>query len=582
MSEARKRKGLKDALKNSLAFARRESVELVRRGKEEANFTDPIPFAWGLERSQTGYLIEGKRMPRALDVKAMFAEMLAMTLFVILGCGSACLYGPSDGETRLVVALSFGMSILVLVYTIGHHSGGQINCAVTISLVLGGIIPWYQGLANIISQLIGSLLGAQILAGIIPCDMDKTTNLGTNMVSPMFEDGQAVLGEFVMTYLLCFVVWETRVSRLATVGQNSGIAIGFTVFIAHILLLPIDGCSINPTRSFGPAIVSQNRGCANFTPGGYDDMWIMWVGPILGSIAASCYQLFFLPRTAHHPAVAFFVGEPIPMPPTEAQAQALLHLEVEKAAQALSEQIVSNPELREALIDADVLPERVVEHLEQVNESQREMEAAAASNAASPEVRPSDLAQMEGFDFTAENTQADIEKLEKLPGAALDLPSPGASIPDQAQNREISANPAAKSQDESQKMSDRKPRNSDADIDSSIPSPAAQMSAKNLIAVNSTASDAFTRTFSSAVLKAQASTDEMSAAGFDQGSSQMSLSRQRREKSSTSLNSRKHSVPEEQEESTSGNIVKVEPPTVAAPAAAAPEPTTTGPADNQV
>jgi len=229
------------------------------------------------------------------------------------------------------------MAILVLVFAIGHHSGGQINCAVTFSLVLGGIVPWYQGVINFIFQLFGSLLGAQILSAMVPCHMDLTQNLGSNTVNPNFTVGQAILSETMMTFLLCFIVYETCVSQLFTAGQNSSIAVGFTVFIAHMLLLPITGCSINPTRSFGPAIVSQMRGCDNFAEGGIRDLWIMFVGPGLGALGAAIYQIFFLPRNEHHPIIEAVFGQPIPLPPSDAEQQALMHLEVEKAAQALTE-----------------------------------------------------------------------------------------------------------------------------------------------------------------------------------------------------------------------------------------------------
>jgi hypothetical protein len=97
-----------------------------------------VGFKWGISRSDTGMAATGAKRERVVDLKAATAEFVAMTLFVIIGCGTACGHGASDGPTRLVVALAFGMGILVLAYTIGHHSGGQINCAVTLSLVLGG------------------------------------------------------------------------------------------------------------------------------------------------------------------------------------------------------------------------------------------------------------------------------------------------------------------------------------------------------------------------------------------------------------------------------------------------------------
>mmetsp|Transcript_14310 Transcript_14310/g.48935 ORF Transcript_14310/g.48935 Transcript_14310/m.48935 type:complete len:206 (+) Transcript_14310:271-888(+) len=136
-----------------------------------------------------------------------------------------------------MVASAFGMGILVLAYATGHHSGGQINCAVTLSLVLGGQVPWFQGLANFIAQMLGSVLGAIILTWIFPCEMDMTNSLGTNVVNPAFGYGAAFSGEVAMTFLLCYVVWETAVT--ARCGQAACIPIGFAVFLAHVVLLPI-------------------------------------------------------------------------------------------------------------------------------------------------------------------------------------------------------------------------------------------------------------------------------------------------------------------------------------------------------
>lgn len=78
---------------------------------------------------------------------------------------------------------------------------------------------------------------------------------------------------FLGTFILCFVVWETAVSPAASCGKNACIAIGFAVFLAHVLLLPIDGCSINPTRSFGPALVSAIRNCPGRVTKGLEERW---------------------------------------------------------------------------------------------------------------------------------------------------------------------------------------------------------------------------------------------------------------------------------------------------------------------
>jgi len=248
-----------------------------------------LAVRWGAEASPES----GK----VINMQAAVAEMLAMALFVTVGCGTACGHGASDGETRLVVAFAFGMSILVLAYTIGHLSGGQINCAVTFSLVLGGQLPWYQGIVNTVFQLIGSVLGALAVAALFPCGRDLTGNLASHVINEDFGVGRAFLGEVIGTFFLCMVVWETAVSPRSGAGANACVAIGFAVFLAHLMLLPIDGCSINPTRSFGTAVVAEmRRGCGTFADGAMRDLWVMWVGPLLGAALAAGVKSLFAPR----------------------------------------------------------------------------------------------------------------------------------------------------------------------------------------------------------------------------------------------------------------------------------------------
>lgn len=225
--------------------------------------------------------------------QAAAAELIAMTLFVIIGCGSACANGASNPSNRLQVALAFGMGILVLAYSVGHHSGGQINCAVTLSLVLGGQVPWYQGLVNLIAQLIGSLLGAGLLCAVFPCEVDETKTVGTNIIDTRWGVGNVLVGEFLGTFLLCFVVWETAVSPVASCGKNACIAIGFAVFLAHVILLPVDGCSINPTRSFGPAIVGAIRNCEGMSTKGLEETLAQPINPISRKPVFKIFMFFF-------------------------------------------------------------------------------------------------------------------------------------------------------------------------------------------------------------------------------------------------------------------------------------------------
>jgi len=262
---------------------------------------------WGIKRTITGF--EGDEgAVKIVDMKAAVAELVGTMMLCVVGCGAAMAYGPVDGPTRLVVAFAFGLSVLAIAYSMGHHSGGHLNPAVTLSLVLGKAVPWYQGLVNFVAQILGSLLGAGLLCAIYPCEADLTTNLASNMPSPGYNNAQAVVAEAMGTFLLCFTVWESAVSPVSSCGRNACIAISGAVFVSVLTLLPVTGCSINPARSFGPAIVASMRGCENYTEGGLEALWIMFVGPFLGSICATLAHRPFIPL----PESDFVGREPTP------------------------------------------------------------------------------------------------------------------------------------------------------------------------------------------------------------------------------------------------------------------------------
>lgn len=251
-----------------------------------------------------------------LSIKAVVAELMAMTLFVYIGCGAASTFGsvqtPQGFELSgvnelgnydstvameayiarnlktlpswgIVTALAFGLGITVMAYATGHLSGGQLNPAVTLGLVLTGALHPIQGIANVCAQVVGAILGASFLRGTLPDGGDST--LGSNSLAPGVSVGNAFLGEAVMTFVLVSVVLETAVNKKsATIRAQAPMAIGFAVFTAHAVLLPIDGCSINPARSLGPAIVSGTW------PGSF---WVFVVGPFVGALFTVPFHIFF-------------------------------------------------------------------------------------------------------------------------------------------------------------------------------------------------------------------------------------------------------------------------------------------------
>lgn len=150
------------------------------------------------------------------------------------------------------------------------------------ALACVGALEIAQAAANIASQLIGAILGAAFLAATIPAA--QRLSLGSNAIANGIGIGNALVGEILMTFTLVAVVLETAVNKKSVARVQAPLAIGFAVFCAHAVLLPIDGCSINPARSLGPAVVSGTW------PGTF---WVFVVGPFLGALCAVPFHLLF-------------------------------------------------------------------------------------------------------------------------------------------------------------------------------------------------------------------------------------------------------------------------------------------------
>ena len=221
--------------------------------------------------------------------RTAFAEFIATLLFVFLGAGAVVITGNlTSGEltaTRLVtIALAHGLAITLLVFATAHISGGHINPAVTFAAMLTKKISAARGLMFVGSQLVGAVVGVLLLLGTIPDAAD--TNLGAHALGPGVSIGMGLLMETVVTFALVFVIFATAVDS-GGMGNLAPIAVGLTVLVDHLVAVPITGASMNPARSFGPALVA----------GEWIDHWIYWVGPLLGgAIAGLVYQFAFINR----------------------------------------------------------------------------------------------------------------------------------------------------------------------------------------------------------------------------------------------------------------------------------------------
>jgi aquaporin NIP len=204
------------------------------------------------------------------------AEGLAAFALVFAGCGAAITNAAYDGTLGTTgVALAFGLVIMVMVYATGHLSGAHVNPAVTIAFVLTRHFPRAEAAAYVAAQAAGATVAALLLVAIWP---DQPAELGATV--PSVGAGSALAYEAVLTALLMFVIMAVATDTRA-VGAAAAIAIGGTVGLGALLGGPVTGASMNPARSFGPALAS----------GTWTDFWVYLVGPILGSAAGGCaYQ----------------------------------------------------------------------------------------------------------------------------------------------------------------------------------------------------------------------------------------------------------------------------------------------------
>ena len=204
------------------------------------------------------------------------AEALAAFALVFAGCGAIVANDRYDGTLGAVgVSLVFGLIVMVMVYATGHLSGAHINPAVTVAFTVTRHFPTRDAVVYIAAQLLGASAGAFLL---LAAWTDAPADLGATV--PSVDAGTALLYEAVMTAFLMFVIIAVATDTRA-VGAGAAIAIGGTVGLDAVFGGPVTGASMNPARSFGPALAA----------GEWHDFWVYVLGPVLGAVlGAFAYQ----------------------------------------------------------------------------------------------------------------------------------------------------------------------------------------------------------------------------------------------------------------------------------------------------
>jgi len=225
------------------------------------------------------------------SIKKYIAEFIGTFTLVFIGCGTAMLVGcdAASGCGYILTAFAFGLAIIALAYGVGNISGGHVNPAVSLGVLISGGMTAADFCGYVVAQCIGALAGSGLLALIF--DMggieDKTGGYGTNGLAGVNDSvGAGFLVEVILTFLFVILILGVT-SKNQSHGSFGGLIIGLTLVGIHIIGIGLTGTSVNPARSLGPAIVAAIDG--NSAP--IQVVWVFIVAPLIGgALAAFVYK----------------------------------------------------------------------------------------------------------------------------------------------------------------------------------------------------------------------------------------------------------------------------------------------------
>ena len=209
------------------------------------------------------------------------AEAFGTAVLVLFGCGAAVFGGAYLGP--LGIAAAFGLVIIAMAYVIGPVSGCHINPAVSLAMLINKRINFKEFCYYVVAQLLGAIAGAAILWGFLSLAGFETMAMGQN-----FFGNFTWYGAFIVEVVLTFVFVTAILGVTGKHGNpgNAGLVIGFTLILIHILGIPLTGTSVNPARSFGPALFVGGEAL--------QQVWVFLLAPLVGGALAAVYSKTFL------------------------------------------------------------------------------------------------------------------------------------------------------------------------------------------------------------------------------------------------------------------------------------------------
>lgn len=212
--------------------------------------------------------------------KKYLAEFLGTMVLVTLACGTAVAVGcdrTSFDAAYVLTALAFGLVIVAMAYSIGNVSGCHINPAVSIAMLVSGKMSFKDFVGYVIAQFAGAIAGAAILGLIFGWDRGFGANALVSASSNGIAIGKSLAVEVMLTAVFVYAI--LGVTSKPEFSKVAGLVIGLSLTLVHILGIALTGTSVNPARSFGPALFAGGDALSC--------VWVFIVGPLVGGLLAA-------------------------------------------------------------------------------------------------------------------------------------------------------------------------------------------------------------------------------------------------------------------------------------------------------
>lgn len=215
------------------------------------------------------------------SLKKYVAEFIGTFVLVLFACGTACVVGcrADKGAGYLITALAFGLVIVAMAYSIGNISGCHINPAVSVAMLISKKLSILDFAGYVVAQFAGATAGAAVLKYII-ADNDETASLGSNAL--YIGIVPTIVVEVILTFV--FVLAILGVTSKVENSNVCGLVIGLSLTLVHLFGIGLTGTSVNPARSFGPALLAGGDHLAN--------VWVFIVAPLVGGALAALVYMF--------------------------------------------------------------------------------------------------------------------------------------------------------------------------------------------------------------------------------------------------------------------------------------------------